>query len=60
MEKPIYGINSCSQLNNSDLEISIKIVNDLLLNLDKNKNKKTALDRINNVKNLIDIQKTKK
>lgn len=57
MEKPIYGTANCTQRMNTELGISIKIVNDLLLNLDKNKDKKQALERLDNVKNLIEIQK---
>lgn len=59
MEKPIYGTNNCDKINFSEFEVSIKIINDLLYNLDKNKNKQSALNRINNVKNLIEIQKNK-
>lgn len=57
MNKSIYGNNSddCSSIDDKQIKRVFYIFNDILDQLNNNKNKKTALDRLNGLLDLISV-----
>lgn len=61
MSKNIYGdFNSnCNNLTFSDLELNIKLLNNIFVELDRNPKKEVALDRLDGILKMIEIKESR-